>query len=140
MVGGNSSEETKIATILRLLQFGFGMGERELNQQPEYNSSPSYVQSNLIPIDNNGLINSLITSHPISATSALPLLFFSFSFTLPPPHISFYHIIQLNCTQFNSSASYCCYLQPSPLFVSHHPHLNLLDFIHSVTSFFQRHT
>ena len=52
MVGGHSSEETKIATTLRQLQCGFGVAQGELNQQPECNSSPSYVQSNPISIDN----------------------------------------------------------------------------------------
>ena len=52
MVGGHSSEETKIATTLRQLQCGFGVARGELNQKPECNSSPSYVQSNPISIDN----------------------------------------------------------------------------------------
>ena len=52
MVVGNSSEEKEIATILRLLQCGFDVAQGELNQQPECNSSQSYVQSNPISIDN----------------------------------------------------------------------------------------
>ena len=52
MVGGHSSEEIKIATTLRQLQCGFGVAQGELNQQPECSSSQSYVQSNLISIDN----------------------------------------------------------------------------------------
>ena len=56
MVGGHSSEETKIATTLRLLQCGFGVAQGELNQQPECNSSLTYVQSNPISIDNKAFV------------------------------------------------------------------------------------
>ena len=37
---------------MRLPQCGFGVAQGELNQQPECNSSPSYVQSNPKSIDN----------------------------------------------------------------------------------------
>ena len=138
MVGGHSFEETKIAMILRQLQCGFGVAQGELNQQPECNSSPSYVQSNLISIDNKGLLNSLLSSHPISATSALPLLFFSFSFTLTS--CIFPSSNEFNSTALNSilpllTASTCSRLLCLSATI---PILNLLDFIHSVSSFLQR--